>query len=253
MPDLNSTYHVHRTALIDADYIAFQTAAWAQSHQMDEEEMTTRLLETLGLWIDMACASDAILFFSGPREECFRRKEYPAYKANRTAPKPELLGVAWNVLKDTEFSWHRMPHVEADDLLGIVMTNGKVVNPVCVSRDKDLRQVPGWHLNPFVDDFPVFVTEEEADRVFHSQWLSGDSVDGFPGIRGTGPKKAEKLLSGVPADKLTSTALKAYEDAGQTLEDALKQARCARILRASDWDPKTKEPVLWSPPSETQQ
>jgi DNA polymerase-1 len=40
----------------------------------------------------------------------------------------------------------------------------------------------------------------------------------------------------------------AFESKGLTEEDALVQARVARICRASDYDFKTKEVKLWNPP-----
>jgi 5'-3' exonuclease len=68
-----------------------------------------------------------------------------------------------------------------------------------VSIDKDMAQIPGWHVNPTKDDFPRWVSEEEADYFLALQWLTGDSTDGIPGLPGIGPKKAEKLLGGLRA------------------------------------------------------
>jgi len=39
----------------------------------------------------------------------------------------------------------------------------------------------------------------------------------------------------------------AFESRGLTEEDALIQARVARILRADDYDFKESQPILWSP------
>jgi hypothetical protein len=39
----------------------------------------------------------------------------------------------------------------------------------------------------------------------------------------------------------------AYEKKKLTAEDALRNARLARILRWDDWDRKKKEPILWRP------
>ena len=39
----------------------------------------------------------------------------------------------------------------------------------------------------------------------------------------------------------------AYIKAGYTRDDALEQARLARILRWTDWDEKKGEPILWTP------
>ena len=41
--------------------------------------------------------------------------------------------------------------------------------------------------------------------------------------------------------------LKAYAKAGLSEEEALTQARVARICRSNDYDFKTKQVILWSP------
>lgn len=41
--------------------------------------------------------------------------------------------------------------------------------------------------------------------------------------------------------------VKIFESKGLTEEDALRQARVARILRASDYNKKKKEVILWNP------
>ena len=71
----------------------------------------------------------------------------------------------------------------------------------------------------------------------------GDPTDGFPGLPGFGPKKAEALFKSHRAS--WSTVEAAYINAGLTKEDALTQARLARILRWSDWDAKNNTYKLW--------
>jgi DNA polymerase-1 len=144
-----------------------------------------------------------------------------------------------------------VPRLEADDIMGIAQTNGKTPDTVIVSVDKDMRQIPGWHLNPHKEDFPVFVTEAEADWLFHMQWLSGDQTDGYGGIKGIGPKKAEKILilaaDNHPPLSLTEAVIEAYGEKNYTMEQCYGQARCARILRASDWDSEARLPIPWEP------
>ena len=41
-----------------------------------------------------------------------------------------------------------------------------------------------------------------------------------------------------------------YKRAKLDEEEAITQARLARILRASDWDSENKKPILWQPPQE---
>jgi len=252
-------FHVHRTALIDADYIAYHTAAWAHSHQADMHDIHEKMLDALDLWIIMACASDAVMIFSCDKEDNFRRDSYPLYKAHRTGAPPAMLHETKDLLRSLPVQAVSRPRVEADDLIGVLMTNGRVKNPVCISRDKDLRQIPGWHLNPFEEDFPVHVSPYDADLKFYTQWLTGDTTDGFHGIRGIGPKKAMALLNPDRPDSWEETVCRTYQHYGFSVEQAEAQAVCARILRAEDWDAKRQaprpytipEPLRWSPVYDT--
>ena len=90
------------------------------------------------------------------------------------------------------FKWH--DQIEADDLLGIMLTNGRVENPILCSIDKDLLGIPGWHYNWNKDSWPTYVSQEEADHNWLVQLLTGDATDGIRGIEGIGPVKANKLI-----------------------------------------------------------
>ncbi len=238
-------YVTERTALLDADYIAYQAAAWAHSDMASEIELVERVQDTAASWKRLACATHSIALFSCSREDNFRRDHYPLYKAHRSSDPPAMLEAAKDAIKAVVPSLS-MPRLEADDIMGVLATNGKVENPVIVSRDKDMLQIPGWHLNPWKDDFPILVSPEDADRLFYQQWLTGDSVDGFGGIKGVGPKKAEKLLDTFEDAGLQwQGCLETYDTHGYTVVQALAQARCARILRAEDWDAEAKAVRPW--------
>jgi DNA polymerase-1 len=73
----------------------------------------------------------------------------------------------------------------------------------------------------------------------------GDATDGYGGCPGIGPKTAEKLLDKHGA--VWKTVVDAYLKAGLTEEDAIMNARMARILRAEDWDFENNEVKLWTP------
>lgn len=243
-------YNVKRTALIDADYIAYTLAAWAHSSQADSLEMTNRIEEMFEDWLRRACCTNFLICFSDDRENNFRRDHYPLYKAHRTGEPPAMLGKAKQVLADYG-RVVKIPRLEADDVMGILATNGKIENPVIITVDKDMRQIPGWHFNPDKEDFPVYVSEVEADYVFYTQWLTGDSTDGFKGIKGCGPSKAKRLLNADYAglsheENWCRLAMDAYSEAGMTQDEALAQARCARILRASDFDADERVAIPWT-------
>ena len=77
------------------------------------------------------------------------------------------------------------------------------------------------------------------------QTLAGDQTDGYGGVPGIGVKRAEALFK----DKGYSwkTVVKAFKDRDLSEEDALVNARLARILTVDDYDFEKKEPILWSP------
>ncbi len=240
---MSRRYHVERTALIDADHLAYQQAAAAHANQDSAHAMNERIQDLLAAYTRLACCTKFITVFSCSREDNFRREVYAPYKTNRTQEPPAMLDAARSLLAEAGPTIHRST-VEADDVMGILQTNGKIAHTVIVSVDKDMKSIPGLHFNPDKDDFPVRVTLEEADYNFHIQWLTGDTTDGYPGIKGVGKVKAAKILR-YAEDSPAEAILGAYRDAGKTLEEALQQAQCARILRAEDWD---DGPVLWTPP-----
>jgi hypothetical protein len=85
--------------------------------------------------------------------------------------------------------------IEADDALGIALTdnNRNNVDCVLVSIDKDLLQVPGLHYN-FVKKEFTRVSPYDGLRFFYKQCLIGDKADNIKGVEGIGEVKAERLL-----------------------------------------------------------
>lgn len=241
-----SDFNVPRTALIDGDIIAYRAAAWAHGNQGDLHDVVERVEAEAAEWQARAFCKKALITLSCSREDNFRRDHYPLYKNHRTGEPPAMLAEAKRAISKLAYTV-TIPRLEADDVMGILATGTKVVNPVIVTIDKDLRGVPGWHFNPDKEDFPVYVSEAEADHKFYVQWLTGDSTDGFGGIKGVGPKKAEKILGNVSVLEWDRAVLEAYEAAGQTQEEALAQARCARILRSTDFDAEARVAIPWSP------
>lgn len=77
---------------------------------------------------------------------------------------------------------------EADDEIAIHLTENK--NAISCSIDKDLRQVPGKHLNWLKEPSPVQVSQEDADHWLFCQALAGDPTDNIPGIPKIGTKTA---------------------------------------------------------------
>jgi DNA polymerase-1 len=244
------------TLLIDGDVVAYKAAAAVESEidwgddlwtlHSDLDEAKTVVLNQLLGWKDRLEAKDIIVAFSDSLN--FRKDIYPLYKSNR---KGKRKPVAYRPLVEwmTEaWSTFVRPGLEGDDVLGILSTSDQIIKgtKIIISVDKDFKTIPGWFFNPDKDVTPQFYDEGDADRWHMLQTLTGDATDGYPGLPGCGPKGAEKVLD-VPHTEWWSAVVEAYEKKGLTEEDALIQARCARILRAEDYDFKQKEVKLWTP------
>ena len=132
------------------------------------------------------------------------------------------------------------PGLEADDAMGIYST--KFPGNIIASPDKDMRQIPGKLYN--FDS--VFTIDPDAGAKWHLiQSISGDQTDGYGGVPGIGVKRAETLFN----DKGYSwkTVVEAFAERDLSEDDALTNARLAKILTVDDYDFKKKRPILWDP------
>jgi DNA polymerase-1 len=151
---------------------------------------------------------------------------------------------------ENDFKCRAFPGLEADDVMGVLATHPKTVResqPIIISQDKDMQTIPTqvWRQGELMT-----ISEEQADRYHMFQTLVGDTSDGYKGCPGVGKVKAEKFLDGCNGTAGMWEGVKyLYEKASLTEQDALTQARLARILRWSDWNNEKKEPILWTPTS----
>jgi len=209
----------------------------------DVGEAFTGVERAVNRLCDKFDSDDVLLCLSKGRN--FRYGVDPDYKANRKGTRKPLAYTAVVARAKETWRYSETEGLEADDLLGIFGSRFK--NSVICSADKDMKTIPCtlW------DGKQVRKIEtHEADWWFCYQTLVGDTADGYPGLPGTGPKKAESILPTKGTIRELWAAVKAaYEHKGLTEADALKQARLARILRKEDWDAKRKEPILWTPPN----
>jgi DNA polymerase-1 len=190
-----------------------------------------------------------LLCFSSPPN--FRYTVDPTYKNNRANSRKPLCYVELREQVEADFKCKALPGLEADDVMGIIATTPAVQkrSPIIVSQDKDMQTIPTsvWRQGELIN-----VTEAQADYWHMFQTLVGDTSDGYKGCPGVGKVKAEQILSEIHTDNQGRTnmwdkVVKTYEKAGLTEQDALTQARLARILRFTDWNSDTKEPILWNP------
>jgi DNA polymerase-1 len=176
----------------------------------------------------------------------FRKTLYPEYKSNRKKIRKPITVKPLKEYLQKEYECVSYPGLEGDDVLGILATSEEYKdNCIILSSDKDLRTVPGMH--HFIHDGSTeLVDEATANYNFMYQTLIGDRTDNFPGVPGVGGVKAQRVLANKNGlNEMWPAVVAEYKRAKLDEEEALTQARLARILRASDWDIKNKKPILW--------
>ncbi|MCX4025642.1 hypothetical protein [Spartinivicinus marinus] len=273
-----------RVGLLDTDILCFQASSAAQTAinwgndwwtYHADFSVVRSIFEGKLDYITKACQLDEVIMCLTDAGN-FRKSIYPEYKSNRKeVQKPCAYAGIVEYVKDNYETFQR-PTLEADDVMGILATWPKYkpgASKVIVSEDKDMRTIGGVYLfNPNRDLEPTFNSEEDAELYFMQQVLTGDVADGYPGCPGVGEGLAKELLKGglkfepyehtfksglrkgtteirwqkVPSISLWETVVSCYEKAGLSEEAALIQARCARILRACDYNFKNKEVKLWN-------
>lgn len=238
--------------LIDADITAYNAVASAEEEiQWDEDTWTIhtdlaiakeKFIKNIDKYREELKVDEYKLCFSDTQN--FRKSLNPQYKGNRKGRKPVGYSPFKQWAMETYPSFSK-PNLEADDCLGILATKFK--DTIIVSMDKDLMQIPGKFYRLGVDGKGELleVTEKQGTEFFLTQCLTGDVTDGYGGCPSIGPVKAEALFK--KHGYVWKTVEDAYVKAGLTQEDALLQARMARILRADDWDFKQDRMILWTP------
>lgn len=250
-----------RSLLIDADILIFQHACTNQvRYEWDEDtvsEVVTpeEAIDEMEMFITnlrvVTETEETSPLFCFSKGRSFRYSVLPTYKHNRKdRERPILLETLRKHIIDN-YDVRARNGLEADDIMGILGSK----HPdkyILATLDKDLRQIPyvlnyNWRTGEMCS-----FNEEEANRYFFMQVLMGDPADGYKGCPGIGPKKAEKILEDVDVMNETeawATVVETYVSKGLTEEDALQQARVARILRHTDYDARKREVILWSPKS----
>lgn len=279
--------------LIDGDIVAFSSAAAAQGVLTDDsgciqpiafEHEGEALVENMLTKMKVGLGADSSWIILSDPHDNWRRLVDPEYKMNRAGMvKPLLLGHLKAYLQANHGArW--WPGLEADDVLGLMMTNPNTntdgeTRTICVGRDKDFKSIPGLHhswkqdVGPKGELLVREVTQWEGDRFHMMQTLAGDRVDGFPGCPGIGLDRAAGIVDapmilvpthgiktrgvnkgepttkwvGEPTQDYWACIVSNYLKHGLTEADALRTARLARILRYGEYDRETESVTLWTP------
>ena len=233
--------------LVDADFFFYRAASSSEEEHEYNPDLTVivgdfkrgkSIVEHELTKLRQRFNSDDILLFFTDRTN-FRKTIDPDYKGNRTKRKPcgYLKLKNWGMETYPSLIY---PHLEADDVLGIVATNGSVKDFVLISPDKDMAQI-ACRIYDLKEEYTQ--TTEKANRLLYKQCLTGDSTDGYKGCAGVGPKRADQILDKAKGDYWPAV-VKAFEEAEMTEEDAIRNLQLAKILQADNWDTETQTPIL---------
>lgn len=151
---------------------------------------------------------DELILVFDSKEETFRKKLYPEYKANREEMPEELkvqMPYIQKLVEALRIHTIQVPGVEADDVIAsikrLISQRGQKVT--IISGDKDLMQLVDKD-TIMIDTLKNKIYNEEgvfAKFGVEPKYLAdvlaimGDSSDNIPGVKGIGAKGAEKLVS----------------------------------------------------------
>lgn len=251
--------------LLDADLLAYVAASANQrsydwngdgnrSVAADERQAQRQAAEEIERLAERLKADEVVVCLSDDFTSFRKDRVDPTYKEFRNGvDRPVHLYDLKEWMADT-YTTERWTAVEADDVMGVIATDpARTDERIIVSADKDMMTVPAKLYRPQVQkgNKPAIfdISPLEAMRFHFWQTIVGDSTDGFGGARGVGPKSpyARDVLEADSEEEGWDIVLQAYALIGQTEDDALRQARLARILQFPDWDGRS--PRLWLPPA----
>lgn len=295
---------MNNIALIDGDLIVHEIAVLGEYYDeedVDKEHLIYKNFMSLENIIEdrieeirvAARCGSVELYLTGKNNFRYDVAKKKPYKGNRTGEKPfHYDNVRWYII--SRYNAIIADGMEADDALAIRQTGDisfwnslgydefkktEYPSTVICTRDKDLRQVPGWHYGWEVGNQPEYslrfvdeigslestwkeVVSEKTGKEslvlkkvagtglkwFYAQCLIGDSTDNIPGLPKCGPKKALDLLEECTTEQEMFLAV-AYAYAEVYGEDSLseltEQARLVWMVRELNED---GSPKMWELP-----
>ncbi|MEZ6191592.1 MAG: 5'-3' exonuclease H3TH domain-containing protein [Phycisphaerales bacterium] len=179
-------------------------------------EPTNALFAFTGMLIKMFkdCKPPYAAMVIDPKGKTFRDDFYSEYKANRDEAPEDFVKQIPRMFELAQLFGLPIleaPGYEADDVMATLadqVTAGKFDQEApglhlrLVAKDKDLEQVLGDRVSLYDVQTDESLNAENlpekrgitAQQVIDYQTLIGDSTDNIPGVKGIGPKTAQKLL-----------------------------------------------------------
>lgn len=260
--------------LIDASVYVFRAHFSMPDDMVDAEGNPVNALygycRFLGDFMEQVKPEHIAVLFDESLSTSYRAEIYPEYKANREPAPPELKRQFAQCRRYTRalgLMECAHPEYEADDLIGTLVTDGRVAGmpSTIVTRDKDLAQLVSkkdlfWDFagrgKIRYDDIPEYFgvwPEQIADFLA----LAGDSVDNIPGVPGVGKKTATALLQHFGSlediyanlDAVHEVEVRGAKTLGAKLDNHKDAALLARRLTGISCDAPYERPVTGLKPT----
>lgn len=250
------------TPIVDADLLVYEIAfgsetGWKALTNTEDLPPWDYVAQMLHNRLDAICREvktdkAPVLYLTEGKTFRYDVAKKKPYKAGRKLEKPWHFRNLMVYIRDV-LGAKVATGIEADDLMSIDHLASGGTTILC-SRDKDLRQIPGymfsWELSRqpsfgptnLPPDGMLYLNDKGELRGFGLSWfyaqvLTGDTIDNYGGCPGIGPKKAFQLLAGLQPEEQLEAVIQAYKDVygDETWEEELlEQGRLAWILRKPD-------------------
>lgn len=235
--------------LLDADSMAF-ASCYVDGEEIDDLDIAFEKFEESFRWLlqDMEdrCGyvfDDTIVFIGNHGN--FRKVIFPEYKANRKKSKyPDILQDLKLKVAE-EYNGIISVGFESDDSIASTWNMFKDMygrnHVVIASIDKDIRQLPCLFYDYYFHKDEeknaerkrlYDISEEEGDRNFWKQMLTGDSTDNVSGVKGIGDKRADKVLDGLKTNfSMMIRVYRKYREVYGEFKGRRNFATCYHLLR----------------------
>lgn len=192
-----------KTLLFDTSNLIYRMFARAEKNNLDPLKSFKTEIESI---LNIYSAFDSIFAIDCKRGKSWRNSLLKEYKANRTAPTPELLYYRDKMIEYVKITYetYAFDGEEADDIIGTI-TN-YIPYSLIVSNDADYQQLLENKkveiLCPNRSGTYDLVTEEDFKRKYNLnpiqlidlKALKGDTSDNYKGCPGVGDKNAQSLI-----------------------------------------------------------